>query len=617
MPYWGSFNFTVTIGTSTTTVNTATVHNLGIGKRLIATNAVGGLTAGSTYYIKDILSTTSFTITTDSTLVGSAFAFAADVTSGANSLTPIPETPNQDGFETIASKYSTDVVITEAVNKVTVELSTAYLNASANGFYYKYACVYRRNLLTGDNMARLIGLVDLDTGLAYVDGNKWEGFTASYSGSILTVVDQVPDSQLLFDNGPGTRGYRYRVGKDQYPIGCDAISVYNARLFASKKNTIYASWMLNTANEYALHTTLIVDPLDPEVAIKGATFTLSNQNDEEQIMSMQAIQGDGLMRDNSTSAALVIMREHSTYLLTGDSPHNFANQGFLMSSGSGLVAKRGSAVLMGNLIITTANGIMQLDSTKLTAKGLQLEGLLNPHSQDYINGQYAYVPAASYANITMCVHDRRLLVLAPAANEAESSTNTRLYIYDTRTEGFNVRTNSAINGGWVNWINPVAFTSIIAVETADDNQDLYAGGRDGKLYKLDRFADGVYSDGANPPARTYTAISWNIKTRKYGQSYTESYVYYSANKIHSLNIHIANQDSSSLPVSWAITGQKGYATSGVFTFDANTDKVISLRSISRTADQQTFDINLSGTSSKKWKLYGVHVTTTEGNTPRR
>lgn len=375
--------------------------------------------------------------------------------------------------------------------------------------------------------------------------------------------------------------------------------------------------MLNTANEYALYTTVIVDPLDPEVAIKGATFTLSNQNDEEQIMGMQAIQGDGLMRDNSTSAALVIMREHSTYLLTGDSPHNFANQGFLQGSGSGLVAKRGSAVLMGNLIITTANGIMQLDSTKLTAKGLQLEGVLNPRSQDYINGQYAYVPAASYANITMCVHDRRLMVLAPAANEAESSTNTKLYIYDTRTEGFNPRTNSAINGGWVNWVNPVAFTSLVAVETSDDTQDLYAGGRDGKLYKLDKFADGVYSDGANPPARTYTPISWNIKTRQYGQSYTESYVYYSANKIHSLNIHIANQDSSALPVSWAITGQKGYATSGTFTFDANTDKVISLRSISRTADQQTFDITLSGSSSKKWKLYAVHATTTEGNTPRR
>ena len=617
MPYWSTFNFTVTTATSTTIINTATAHNLGVGKRLIATNGVGGLSAGATYYVKDILTTTSFIITTDSTLVGSTFVFTADVTSGANTFTPVPETPNQDGFETNASKYSTDVVITEAVNKVTIELSANYLNVSANGFYYKYACVYRRNLLTGDNMSRLIGLVDLDTGLAYVDGSKWEGFTSSYSGTALTVVDQVPDSQLLFDNGPGTRGYRYRVGKDQYPVGCDCIAVYNQRLFASKKNTIYASWALNTNNEYGLYTTAIVDPLDPEVAIKGATFTLSNQNDEEQIMGMQSIQGDGLMRDNSTSAALVIMREHSTYLLTGDSPHNFANQGFLQGSGSGLVAKRGSAVLMGRLIITTANGIMQLDSTRLTAKGLQLEGVLNPRSQDYVNGQYAYVPAASYANITMCVHDRRLLVLAPAAGEAENATNTKMYVYDTRTEGFNPRTNSPINGGWVNWNNPVAFTSLVAVETTDDTQDLYAGGRDGKLYKFDRFADGVYSDGASTPGRTYTAIPWVITTRQYGQSYTESYVYYSANKIHSLNLHIANQDTSTLGVNWSITGQKGYSTAGTFTFDASSDKVVSLRSISRTADQQTFSITLSGTSSKKWKLYALHTTTTEGNTPRR
>lgn len=617
MPYWSTFNFTVTTSTSTTVINTAAAHNLGLGKRVIATNTVGGLTAGATYYIKDILSTTSFTITTDPTLVAAAFVFSSNVTSGANLFTPIPETPNQDGLETNSSKYSTDVIITEAVNKVTIELANAFLNASVNGFYYKYACVYRRNLLTGDNMARLIGLVDLDTGLAYVDGNKWEGFTASYTGTTLTVTDQVPDSQLLFDNGAGTRGYRYRISKDQYPVGCDVIAVYNQRLFASKSNTIYASWALNTTNEYGLYTTLLVDPYDPEVSIKGATFTLSNQNDEEQIMGMESIQGDGLIRDNSTSAALVIMREHSTYLLTGDGPHNFANQGFLQGSGSGLVAKRGSAVLMGNLIITTANGIMQLNGTKLIAKGLQLEGVLNPKSQDYVNGQYAFIPALSYANITMCVHDRRLLVLAPAVNESENATNTLMYLYDTRTEGFNPRTNSAINGGWTNWLNPVAFTSLVAVETSDDTQDLYAGGRDGKLYKLDKFADGVYADGGNPPVnKTYTAIPWIIKTRQYGQSYTESYVYYSANKIHGLNLHIANQDTTALPVNWSITGQKGYSTTGIFTFNASTDKVVTLRSISRTADQQIFTITLSGTSTKKWQLYAVHATTTEGNTPR-
>jgi hypothetical protein len=83
-----------------------------------------------------------------------------------------------------------------------------------------------------------------------------------------------------------------------------------------------------------------------------------------------------------------------------------------------------------------------------------------------------------------------------------------------------------------------------------------------------------------------------------------------------LNFHIDNQDTSVLNTTWYITGQKGYSTSGYFTFPANTDKVISIRSISRTADQQTFDIQLTGTSVGKWKLYGVHATTTEGNTPR-
>ena len=67
---------------------------------------------------------------------------------------------------------------------------------------------------------------------------------------------------------------------------------------------------------------------------------------------------------------------------------------------------------------------------------------------------------------------------------------------------------------------------------------------------------------------------------------------------------------------WLITGQKGYTTGGTFRFPNNTDKVISIRSISRTADQQTFDIKLSATTNTKWKMFAIHALTTEGNTPR-
>lgn len=622
-PYWGSVNFTASNGNAT--ITTSTAHKLGVGSKLTFTGTTGGVATGTTYYVLDVPTTTTFTITTDASLTSAAFLFTANVTLGANQFTPTPDLPNGDGLETSASGYSTDVVITEAINKVSIELATTDLRitTTSSGHYYKYACVYRKNLLTGDNVARLIGIVDLDTGSAYADGTKWEGFSSSMSGSTITVVDQVPDTHLLFDNGPGVRGYRLRVGKDQFPSGCDCIGVYNMRLFASKKNTIYCSWLLNTSNEYGIYTTLISDATDPEVAIKGAAFTLSNQIDQEQVMGMTTIQGDGLMRDNSTSAALVIMRESATYLLTGDSPHNFANQGFLQSSGSGLVAKRGYAMFMGQLVLTTPNGIMEMKSTSLVPKGQQLEGVLNPRSQDYNNGtgSYGYIPASAYADITMCVHDRKLIVLAPTSSDTSSTTNSVIYVYDSRLgtpdpraaqQGIDLR-----SGGWVNWTNPtgVKFTSAIAVETSDDTQDLYAGSRAGKLYKFDRHVDRTYSS-ADPLTRNNLPIQWSIKTRKYGQSYAESGIYYSANKLHSLNFHIDNQDTTALNTQWFITGQKGYATSGYFTFPANTDKVISIRSISRTADQQTFDIKLTGTSIGKWKLYGVHALTTEGNTPR-
>lgn len=620
-PYWGTSTFSTAVGGSTTTLNTATYHKLGVNKPITFTTAIAStpaIVAGTTYYVNDVLSYTSFNVSTAPYGSGTVISFPGSISSGTYNFAATPDLPSSDGFETVASKYTSEVTVTEAINKVSVELSTVDLQVGLD-HYYKYACVYRKNLLTGDNVGRLIGIVDLDTGASYTDGTKWEGFTSSRSGTTITIVDQVPDSQMFFDNGPGTRGYRYRFGKDQYPSGGDCIAVYNQRLFVSKKNTIYASWLLNTNNEYGIYTTLISDVTDPEVAIKGAQFSVSNQTDEEQIMGMVTIQGDGLMRDNSTSAALVIMREHTTYLLTGDSPHNFANQGFLQGSGSGLVAKRGCAVLMGRLILTTANGIMELQSTVLVPRGQQLEGVLNIRSQDYINGSYNYVSATAYANCVMCVHDRRLLLLAPEATangSAPSAGNPYIYIYDTRTESFDPRNATQVKtGGWVRWINPARYTSLIAVETSDDTQDLYAGGADGKLYKLDRFADGVYADSSGN--RTYTGIDWVVKTRKYGQAFSESNIYYSANKIHALNIHLQNlQTDAPIYSSWVITGQKGYSTAGTFRFPNSTDKVISIRSISRTADQQTFDIKLSATTSSKWKMFGIHAITTEGNTPR-
>lgn len=533
-----------------------------------------------------------------------------------------PELPSGSGMETLPTKASNEVVTTAAISnvKLAIPYSSTQLKQGTSGSTskYKYALIYRRNVLTGDNRFRLIGFVDLDTGLTYTSGNTWVGLTSSdvtdtvsgTSTTQLTLIDQVPDSSLFYDNGPGTRGYRQRIGKDQYPLGIDCLAVYNQRLFGSKLNTIYASWSIDTNNEFAIYTTLVPDPTDAETSIKGSSFSLSNQTDSDQIVEMMPVQGDGLMRDNSTSAALVIMREKTTYLLTGDSPHNFANQGFLQEPGSGLIAKRGAAILMNKLVYTTPNGIMQLNSTTLSPIGLQLEGLLNIRSADYANGSSSYISAALYSKISMTVYDRRLFVFAPIANDATPCS--RIYVFDTR------------NNGWTNWVNPsgVGFTGGVAIESPSDTQEFYAAGTDGRMYKLENFADAVYKETTSVN-RTLTPIWWQIKTRKYGQTYAEGAMYYSANKLHNIMLHASNfSASNTFTVNWSLTGTKTYTSSGSYTFPqaiSSTvpfEKVVSVRSVSRMADQQNFDITLSGTTSEKWKMFAFHVVSTEGNTPR-
>lgn len=608
-PSWASLNFTASTGTPTI-ITTATPHNLGVGCSLTFTGTTGGVSTTTTYYVKSVPSTTTFTITTDITLQSAAFSFTANVTSGANQYTPLPEIPSGNGFETNPSKLSNEVTVTAAINSVsiTIPYTSTQLKQGLTGStpIYKYCLLYRNNALSGGTQPKLIGFIDLDTGSAYSSGSIWKGLTTSSSGvaTNLTIIDQVEDSSLFFDNGPGTLGYRLRTGRDQFPIGADVVSVYNMRLFVSKRNAIYASWALLPGNEYGIYTTLLPDVTDPEVSIKGTQFSVSNKTDEEQIQAMVSVQGDGLIRDNSTSAAMVIMRERSTYLLTGDSPHNFASQGFLQHGTAGLLAKRGYATVMSKLVYLTASGLMELQSTTLVPKSLALEGVLNINSQNFTAQNNNYISPALYSKVVLATQDRRLLMLAPTQTDTASTANSRMYIFDSR------------NQGWYTWINPYPFTSLVVLDSSDDAQEVYAGDRNGRLYKLEGWVDAMYTSVNNASRSTTTPISWEIKTRQYGQTFAEGSMYYSANKLHNLLLHVNNQSSSSVFINWGMTGNKGYSTSGIYEWPASTNKVLSIRSVSRTADQQAFDINLTGSTSTQWSMFAMHAQTTEGNTPR-
>jgi hypothetical protein len=244
---------------------------------------------------------------------------------------------------------------------------------------------------------------------------------------------------------------------------------------------------------------------------------------------------------------------------------------------------------------------MELMGIQLSPIGLPLEGVLNIRSQDYgPTSSSSYIAADAYANLELCTHDRRIHVLAPIAGESAASTCSKMYIYDTR-----------ING-WINWSNPVPFTSIVSVETADDTQELYCGTRDGRLMRLQGFADLNYVSNN----QSATAIAFQYISRAFGQSEAEGNMYYSANKIHSLNLHMENNQASVQLFNWSLTSMQGYSSTGSYTWPASTEKVVSLRNIQRTSDKQTFTFTMSGSSTGLWKMYSYHIATTEGNTPR-
>ena len=532
--------------------------------------------------------------------------------------------PPGEGIETTPCEFSSEVESSVAYSRSRITFSDTGLRTSTTDYTYDYILVYRRcDTLFTDGMPRLIAMIptNLGTGASYTGQSakvfdyvtstlvnsdsvtfdvSWATNTATY-----TIYDDVKDTDILYPTNVGRPGMFNHVGRDQLPTGLSTIANHKQRLFTSKDNGLYASWPLNKDNEYGVYTTNIPNVQDPFMAIKGAFMTIGSQDDNEKIVNLLSYSPDNVVAaGGDTSAVLIVYRENSIVPVMGFDPTSFQAQQFVREPGAGLLASKGIASLVGQALHVSSSGISVMNGTKIEPMSLPLEGVLNPRSMDYgPTGSASYIGAAAYADIVLLTHERRLYAFAPIAGASTANSNTVVYIYDTRTTG------------WVKWKLPV-FSSIqvnassaVSCTSINDVSDMYVGGSNGQIYRLEGFSDRPTFSG------TLQGIDWKITTRRYGQTYAEGVAYYGTNRPHQINVHYYTP--SAIQFTWKLTNNRFVTQSGNYTTLANQDKAISFRQIPNELRGTWLELEVYGTgATTRLEIHALSVMSTESSVRR-
>jgi hypothetical protein len=614
-PYVLNATATVTL-TSGSAVQTATSpttappNNTAV--TFLSVGTITGITAGTTYYIVNS-SGSSFGLA--STLGGSAISLTGTTATGLT-MNTTGET-FFGGVESAISKVSVPVTTTNAESRTRIRFSGTFRDVTGDG--YTHVLIYRRNVNTfSDGKFRLIGQVDVVPATPALVGNTTGlSIESGASQSDFYIIDNLGDSEILFDQPIGKPGYIFRDGKDFFPVGAETIAVHQQRLWMSKNNTLYASWLLDNDNEYALHTTLVPIAGDPLLPVKGASFDVSGQFDNEPITAIVPFSGEGLSRNNSTSNALLVLRNNSILPVTGSDASTFTVLGFVNEPGVGCIAPNCAQTMLGRVWWLSNSGIMQYTGGLPTPASLQLDRLVNARSHNPL-----YNPTSGNLSVDQSLQRQSSSIMFDGkfiftSSQPGGTTVNTFFVFDTRANG------------WYEWSFVQGSTaqprSMYVLNSALDAPELYVAASNGRIYKYTGSTD------KETTASSETPFTWAVLSRSYGQTYAQGQAYYAQNRISQLDLHV--DTTASLAVNWRVFDQTmpqlfspvfnnpsfTFYASGTWTFTAG-NKAAGIRNIARDIRGTSYTVQLSGSSltNGDWfRIYGLLAHVTEGGIRRR
>lgn len=517
------------------------------------------------------------------------------------------------GVESPLSKTSVPLRTSNAESRIRLTISASDFKDSADAGY-THLMIYRRNNTTfPDGKFRCVAQVNI-SGATPTLASSSSGIileTASTTATNIVLIDNVGDTELLFDKPLGQTGYIFRDGKDFFPQGMETIAVHQQRLWMSKGNSIYASWLIDNDNEYALHTTIVPIAGDSYLPIKGASFDISTQFDYEPIVAMVPFSGEGLTKNNSTSNALLVLKNNSILPITGSDASTFSVLGFVREAGAGCIAPLNARTYMGHVWWLSSTGINQYANGLPIKVSKSLDRLVNATTS---NAETFYGLDMSY-QVRSCsvVFDNKFIFTSSQPNNGL----TTLFVFDPNI------------AGWYEWQFPqsaegpdIEPASMFVFDSEADVPILFVAASNGHIYQYQNSEDMIET--------TATPFTWAVLTRQYGQTYAQGQAYYAQNRVSQLDIHLQTQ--SSLTVNWKIYNQdQDFLTSPVFnplgtsinasgtwTFPAG-NKSVGIRNIIRDLRGTTYSVELSGSSlssDQYFRIFGILLHVNEGGIRR-
>jgi hypothetical protein len=521
-------------------VTTSTAHGLYSGDTVSIDGVLGNTAANGVWKII-VTSTTAFTLTGSTgngayTSGGYGYAFhnviESDASPVSNALTPT------------TFKAEANVVIPASLNGATTHL-----------FVYRYGGVFVDPYPTARLIAKVSVAQDANSGA--------DGFW-TWNHTTRTLLDNVPDSQLF---GVET----LIAGKGSPPVGAQALTQWQNRLWLAKGSTLYGSWLLNESASAALYFNAVSDPADPNLGVKGGVWSVGGA-DNDTIMALVPL-----------GAMLIILKQRSVWMLTGTDGSNFELSGHLVKAGVGCVAPRAWALVQNHLWFLSGDGVWEYDGGELIRYVSQdIEPFLNPAQVNQ-----PAIPAAAYKNAAMLYAGKRLYLFAP--KDSAATANNCAHVFDARVQG------------WVRWLQMNA-TSACTTSTALDTSEVYLAGGDGQLYQLTGSGDKDLS-GSTP-----TAVTFSFRSSYWGQEDTGP-GYWMTNEPQSLRAAVTTGESAALTFTAFATGA---AFSHPITYTVNGLKSLYVPSLPSGLRGDSVCVGIDGATVTQTKITSVAMESSEG-----